>query len=111
MNWCDANGVDYLVTSDPDATPEEVYKLYTERGDRENRIKELKLDLHSGRTSCHRYLANQFRLLLHTAACMPYGPYGLAGMLQEALDGTRWAKAQVTTLRLRLPVGGNVPET
>ncbi|NLN77423.1 MAG: hypothetical protein GX141_00685 [Armatimonadetes bacterium] len=37
-------------------------------GDVENRIKELKGDLLSGKTSCHRFLANQFRLILHSAA-------------------------------------------
>lgn len=74
----------------------EVYRFYTERGDRENRIKEMKLDLASGRTSCHRFVANQFRLLLHTAACV------LMGVLQQACEGTRWSKAQVGTLRARL---------
>ena len=38
------------------------------RGDVENRVKELKLELKADRLSCHRFLANQFRLLLHTAA-------------------------------------------
>jgi DDE family transposase len=34
----------------------------------ENRIKEQQLDLFADRTSCHRFLANQFRLLLSSAA-------------------------------------------
>jgi hypothetical protein len=76
--------------------PQDVYRYYCERGDRENRIKELKLDLHSGRTSCHRFLANQARLLLHTAAGV------LMQVLQEAASGTRWATAQFGTMRLRL---------
>jgi len=42
--------------------------LYVLRGDVGNRIRELKLDLKADRLSCHRFLANQFRLLLHTAA-------------------------------------------
>lgn len=46
------------------------YFFYCKRGDQENRIKEMKLDLFSGRTSCHRFLANQFRLLLSAAACV-----------------------------------------
>ena len=41
-----------------DLTTEEVYDWYCERGDRENRIKEFKIDLSSGRTSCHKFLAN-----------------------------------------------------
>ncbi len=37
--------------------------MYTDRGEMENRFKELKNDLSSDRTSCHRFVANQFRLL------------------------------------------------
>ena len=75
-------------------------------GEQENRIKEIKLDLSSGRTSCHSFLANQFRLLMHTAACM------LMGVFQESLAGTRFAKAQIGTLRTRiLKVGARVVET
>ena len=85
---------------------EDVYEFYCGRGEQENRIKELKLDLSSGKTSCQRFLANQFRLLLHTASCM------LMYALQEALSGTRWAKAQVGTLRTRLlKVGARIVET
>jgi hypothetical protein len=75
---------------------QEVYEFYCGRGEQENRIKEMKLDLHSGRTSCHRFLANQFRLLLHAAACV------LLGLLQESLVGTSLAQAQIATLRLKL---------
>lgn len=75
---------------------EDVYNYYTERGDLENRLKELKLDLRSGRTSSHRFWANQTRLLLHTAACV------LLQMLQEAAGGTEWVRAQAGTLRVRL---------
>lgn len=85
----------YVVTDLP-GKPEAIYKYYCARGDRENRIKEYKLDLASGRTSCHRFLANQCRLLWHLAANV------LMVALQEAARGTRWAKAQVGTLRLRL---------
>jgi hypothetical protein len=66
----------------------------------------MKPGLESGRTSCHRFLANQFRLLLCAGACL------LLSVLQEAAQGTRWAKAQVQTLRLRLlKVGARVVET
>jgi len=96
----------YVVTDEAVATPEEVYLHYCGRGDSENRIKEMKLGVQSGRTSCHRFGANQFRLLLHSAA------YVLMGVLQEAADGTRWAKAQVGTVRVRLlKVGARVIET
>ena len=96
----------FVVTSLDEMTCEDVYDLYCGRGEQENRIKELKLDLASGRTSCQRFLANQFRLLLHTASCM------LMYALQEALIGTCWAKAQVGTLRTRLlKVGARIVET
>jgi hypothetical protein len=49
-------------------SPENVYQIYRERGDSENRIKELKHDLAMDRTSCTRFLANQFRVLLTAAA-------------------------------------------
>jgi hypothetical protein len=48
--------------------PQMVYDTYVERGEGENRNKELKLGLHAGRLSDHRFLANFFRLYLHTAA-------------------------------------------
>jgi len=96
----------FVVTSLENLSDMEAYEFYCARGEQENRIKEMKLDLSSGRTSCHSFLANQFRLLLHTAACM------LMGVLQESLAGTRFAKAQIGTLRTRLlKVGARVVET
>ena len=86
----------FVVTSHKESTGKEVYGNYTQRGDIENRIKEFKLDLQCGRTSCHRFLANQFRLLLHHGAAI------LTQLLQQALEGTAYARAQVSTLRLRL---------
>jgi hypothetical protein len=44
------------------------YDAYTMRGESEQRMDELKNGLHMDRLSCHRFLANFFRLLLHTAA-------------------------------------------
>jgi hypothetical protein len=64
----------YVVTHASEGTAEEVYRRYCERGDAENRIKEFKLDLLSGRTSCHRFLANVLRLLLHHAAAIDMPP-------------------------------------
>jgi hypothetical protein len=86
----------YVVTHTAEGTAQQVYDRYCERGDAENRIKEFKLDLLSGRTSCHRFLANVFRLLLHHAAAI------LMKALQLALSGTGYAKAQVNTVRVRL---------
>jgi hypothetical protein len=48
--------------------PQGVYDEYVQRGESENRNKELKIDLCGGRLSDHRFMANLFRLLLHSAA-------------------------------------------
>lgn len=42
--------------------------LYCARGEMENRIKELQLDLFADHTSCHRWWPNPFRLLLSSLA-------------------------------------------
>jgi hypothetical protein len=78
--------------------PQELYEdVYCQRGEMENRIKEQQLDLFADRTSCHRFLANQFRLLLSSAA------YVLVQALRRtALVGTELARAQVGTIRLKL---------
>ena len=59
-----------VVTNRPGASllPPATYDEYTERGESENRNKELKCGLQADRLSDHRYLANLFRLYLHTAA-------------------------------------------
>ena len=59
-------------------------------------VKEFKLDMYAGRTSCHRFAANQFRLLLHVVAAM------LVGAVQRAAQNTAFCKAQAGTIRLRL---------
>jgi len=78
--------------------PQELYEeVYCQRGEMENRIKEQQLGLFADRTSCHRFLANQFRLLLSSAA------YVLVQALRRtALKGTDLARAQVGTIRLKL---------
>jgi hypothetical protein len=48
--------------------PSAIYDEYAMRGESENRNKELKVELHAGRLSDHRFVANFFRLYLHTAA-------------------------------------------
>jgi hypothetical protein len=96
----------FVVTSRGDLEPEAHYRFYCQRGDPENRIKELKCDLRADRLSCHRFWANQFRLLLHAAA------YVLMQAMRTALSGTEYARAQVTTLRVRLlKVGARVRES
>ena len=65
------NGLDirYVVTNIQRGSAERLYDtLYCERGQAENLIKLHKSQLASDRTSCRSPLANQVRLLLHTAA-------------------------------------------
>ncbi len=71
--------------------------LYTQRGDMENRIKEQQLYLFADRTSCSRFVANQFRLLLASAAYVL-----IEHLRREGLKGTELARAQVSTIRLKL---------
>jgi len=77
-------------------SPKRVYRIYTARGDAENRIKELKNDLAMDRTSCSRFLANQMRVLLTAAA------YVLMQELRREARQTDCRRAQVSTLRDRL---------
>lgn len=72
-------------------------EVYVQRAEAcENSIKDLKAALKADRLSCHRFLANQFRLLLHCAA------YVLLFALHRLAHGTELATAQMDTLRLRL---------
>jgi hypothetical protein len=82
------------LTEDPGSLYDDIY---TQRGDMENRIKEQQLMLFADRTSCHAFLANQFRLLLSSFA------YVLLHELRESpLAGTELEKAQVNRIRLVL---------
>ena len=78
--------------------PQHLYdRRYCPRGEMENRIKEQQLDLFADRTSCHGFAANQFRLLLSSAA------YVLVEALRRlGLSGTEFARAQAGTLRERV---------
>ena len=59
-----------VVTNRPGAwvVPQGAYDEYAERGESENRNKELKCELCADRLSDHRYMANCFRMFLHCAA-------------------------------------------
>ena len=86
-----------FVVTNLKTTPQHVYeKVYCARGDAENRLKELKQGLEIDRTSCTRFLANQFRVLMTAAA------YVLMQELRLKARRTGCARAQVGTLRLRL---------
>lgn len=72
-------------------------KMYCARGQAENLIKAHKLHLASDRTSCSRATANQFRLLIHTAAY-----WLMHGLRALAPEGSVWRDVQFDTLRLGL---------
>ena len=87
----------FVVTNLP-GDPHALYDdVYCQRGDMENRIKEQQLDLFAGRTSCHSFLSNQFRLLLSSAAYVL-----LESLRRLGLKGTELARAQAGTIRLKL---------
>src|SRR3954451_14238657 len=65
------DGVDtrFVVTNLSGGSARSLYeRKYCQRGQAENHIKAWKRHLAADRTSCSRATANQFRLLLHTAA-------------------------------------------
>jgi hypothetical protein len=98
----------FVVTSLTTGSAEHIYdKLYCQRGQAENLIKLHKTQLASDRTSCRAPLANQMRLILHTAA------YWLMLTVRDAVPKSHaLAKAEFTTLRLRLlKIGTRVIET
>jgi hypothetical protein len=95
----------FVVSSRHDAL-KELYEFYAKRGEAENWIKDLKLHIRADRLSCHRFVANQFRLLLHAAA------YWLMDASRRKLieSGVR-RRMQLDTLRLNLiKIGGRVRE-
>ena len=98
----------WVVTSLQKPSPEVVYaNLYCARGQAENLIKLHKSQLKSDRTSCRSPLANQMRLILHTAA------YWLMLTVRDAVPKTlALAKAEFATIRARLlKIGARIRET
>ena len=92
----------FVVTTRPDP-PAQLYAWYTARGETENWIKDLKAGCFADRLSCHRFCANQFRLLLHAAA------YWLLTTLRDWLVQQQRDRMQLVTLRLcLLKIGGRV---
>jgi len=82
-----------------------VGQFYNGRGECENRIAELKNGFHADRLSCHRFLANAFRLVLHSLA------YNLVNLFRQQLPEPL-RTLQISSLRLRLfKVGARVIQT
>jgi Transposase DDE domain group 1 len=100
--------------------PQAAYDAYADRGESENRNKELKCGLQADRLSDHRFLANFFRLYLHATAFNlltrlrrevadpPPEPQG--DLPAEALAG-RARRAWFNHRRERDPLGEGHPAT
>jgi hypothetical protein len=94
----------FLVSTRTD-DPKELYEFYARRGESENWIKDFKVHIKADRLSCHRFVANQFRLLLHACA------YWLMDALRRKLVASGAQRMQLDTLRLTLiKIGGRVRE-
>ena len=86
--------------------PKAGYDFYTKRGEAENCIRDLKNDLYLDRLSCHKYLANCFRMLISCFA------YVIMQEIRLMLEGTELEKAQSNTIRLKLlKIGVRIKET
>ena len=101
------DNIRFVVTNLQHSRKSDIYeRVYCGRGQMENYIKDHKRFLHSDRTSCHKFEANQFRLFLHGAA------YVLMHNLRTTgLRGTAWSRAQFDQIQLRvLKVGARIEE-
>lgn len=84
----------FVVTNYQGSTAKKIYEdRYCPRCQCENWIKDLKLYLHSGRTSCQEFEANQFRVFLHTFAYI---------LIWEIRKRARLRAMTVETFRLQL---------
>jgi hypothetical protein len=100
--------------------PEATYDEYIQRGESENRNKELKRGLAGDRLSDHRFCANYFRLYLHSAAlnllvrlrqrvAVPAPPLEEARAAAASDPAAR--RRQHNARRRRDPLGEGQPET
>ena len=88
---------DRYVVTNLQRGPRAVFSEFHGHHDMENRIKEMKLDLRMDKTSCERFAANQFRVLVTLAAGM------LLQAFQQRLPANgEFAGAQMVTIRERL---------
>jgi transcriptional regulator with XRE-family HTH domain len=101
------DNVRFVTTSLDSRQPSFIYdRISSARGRMEGFIKNHKTFLHSDRTSCHSFKANQFRLFLHSAAYML-----LHALAEKALPATQWEHAYFDTLQKRLlKIGARVEE-
>ena len=90
--------VRYIITSLVDFKAKNLYeKGYCARCSMELRIKEHKLYLRSDKSSCKSFLANQFRLFMHSIAYVL-----LHTMQKELFKGTDYANATFKTIQNKI---------
>jgi hypothetical protein len=95
----------FVVTNLPGRAGD-IFAFYNDRGECENRIEEFKNGFCADRLSCHRFLANAFRLLLHAFA------YNLVNLFRLRQLPESWRSTQIETLRARLfKIGARIRET
>jgi hypothetical protein len=116
----------FVVTNRPGAEllPEPTYDEYVERGESENRNKEIKCGLEMDRLSDHRFVANYFRLYLHALAMnllvrlrrqvaepSPAEPAGVEGVVPVAAQTGAQRQRRFRQRRQRDPLGEGQPCT
>lgn len=98
--------VRYVVVSRVKGSAKRQYEFYGERGDSENRIKELKEGIGTGRMSCSEYASNKVRLMLCSVA------YVLMQQMRRVAGGTEVGRKQVNGLRLMvIKIGARIKES
>jgi hypothetical protein len=84
----------FIVTDLPGSAKALHERRYCARGEPDNRIKEAQLHLFSRRASCHRFQANQLRLLLAALASTL-----MINLRRQGLKSTELAQACTATIR------------
>ena len=86
--------------------PLHLYPVYSDRGTAETFIDQFKNALKADRLSCHRYVANAFRLQMYALT------YNLVRVFGTLLGGTPLENASIETIRSRLlKVGARIQST
>jgi len=95
-----------FVVTNMKGLPVHLWRLYCDRGTAETFIDQLKNSLKADRLSCHRFVANAFRLIQFALA------YNLLRLFGSKLSGTILEGASIETIRTRfLKIGARVRQT
>jgi len=97
----------YVASNNEVSSPQETYPFYGRRGESECWIGDFKNGFSGDRLSCHRFIANQLRMLIHAFA------YELMILFKSSvLQGTELATQSIESIRIKLiKVGAQVQET